>query len=129
MSKEEIAIAPLDDEELLDLESLIRDGIDNRTSISVDLPDGRTGAALIRPLSAQENNQCTNEYMKNKRSIDLSICVKGMLTPQEKPFPQELIEKLPAGVVTDIANEIRRISGIKTDPKEAAKLTKQILGF
>jgi len=117
------------DEEVLDLESLIRDGIDNRTTITVELPDGRTGSALIRPLTAQENNQCVTAFMKSKKSVDISMCEKALLTSNEEPFSIELITKLPAGTVSEIAGEIRQISGIKTDKEAEAKLTKQIFDF
>jgi len=128
MAKEEIGKETLDDE-LLDLESLIRDGIDNRTPIAVELPDGRMGSALIRPLSAQEWNTCVNMYIKTKRSLELSIVEKGLLTAEEKPFPKELIGILPSGTVTQIFLEVQKISGVKRNKEEEKELTKQIFDF
>ena len=37
-----------------DLEALIREGIDNRTSIIVEFPDGRKAEVLIKPVSIEE---------------------------------------------------------------------------
>jgi len=128
MTKGELGKENLDNE-ILDLESLIRDGIDNRTPITVELPDGRMGSAIIRPLSSQEWNTCVNMYLKTKRSLELGIVEKGLLDTNEEPFPKELIGILPSGTVTDIFLEIQKISGVKRNKEEEKELTKQIFDF
>lgn len=116
-------------QEELDLESLILDGKDYKKHITVEFPDGRKGAAIIRPLTVNEWGTCTNKYLKLKGSMESYVCEKGLLTLKEKPFPKELIQKMPAGVIREIFQEIQKISGIKRNKEEEAEFTRQLLDF
>lgn len=116
-------------EETLDLESLIRDGADYRKTIIIELPNGSKGACTIRPLTSNEWNQCTNKYLKLKGSMELYVCEKGLLNKKGEPFPKELLEIFPAGVIQEIFKEIQSISGIKRNNEEEQELTRQLLDF
>lgn len=116
-------------EETLDLESLISDGADYRKTIIIELPNGSKGACTIRPLTSNEWNQCTNKYLKLKGSMELYVCEKGLLNKKGEPFPKELLEIFPAGVIQEIFKEIQSISGIKRNKEEEQELTRQLLDF
>ena len=116
-------------EETLDLESLIRDGADYRKTIIIELPNGSKGACTIRPLTSNEWNQCTNKYLKLKGNMELYVCEKGLLNKKGEPFPKELLEIFPAGVIQEIFKEIQSISGIKRNKEEEQELTRQLLDF
>ena len=118
-------------EENLSLETLIRDGVDARQTISVELPDGRKGGAIIRPLSVSEWSNCSQKVlaMKGKSSMELNVCSKGLLTLKEEPFPVELLTKLPAGTVQEIFHKIREISGVKRDKEEEMELATKMLNL
>lgn len=115
--------------EELDLESLIRDGINTKVPIIVTLPDGRKGKALIRPLTSTEWSNCVKKFLKFKEGLEFEICKKGLLTTNEEPFPKEALEQLPAGTVIEIFMEIKKITGIQDDKEAEEKFTKQIFDF
>ena len=113
----------------MDLVNLIRDGVNAKRAITVTLPDGREGNAMIRPLSMSEWDSCTSKFMKLRGSMELYVCEKGLLTTDEEPFPSDLIKLLPAGTVQEIYTEIREISGIKSNKEEEKELTRELLNL
>ena len=42
------------DEDFFDLETLITEGVDSRVPITIEFPDGKKAAAMIRPISTAE---------------------------------------------------------------------------
>ena len=107
---QEKELIALSDDEVFDLESLITDGTDAKVPITIKFPtrDGRTvkAAAMIRPLNSVEWNNSTrlNRSKSEKTTNEIELLKKALYTKDGKPFPKDLIEKIPAGVVLEIVN-------------------------
>ena len=122
------------DDEIYDLESLILDGTDTRVPVIITYPkeDGTLvkASAKIRPVTNAEWNYAIKAGMKNdKFSSELEVVTNCLYTKDEKPFPRKLISSLPSGVVTELANEIVRISGINVKQEDGLKMAKELMGF
>lgn len=115
--------------ELNTIESLIIAGTDHIIPITISYM-GKKFSVNIRPLNAVEYNTIQNNYVKNKTSPELAICVKGMLKADESHFTREELLNLPGGVVTAIANEINAISGQTAGPDiDQNQIVRDIMGF
>ena len=121
------------DAELFDLESLITDGKDAKIPIEITFPkpDG-TGevkaTAMIRPLTNIEVNRLgLNKNIDT--TYELELLRTGLYTSKGEQFPDELINKIPSGVVNELAKEISRVSGIQINNEENMKLAKEMMGF
>lgn len=134
LQAEEIASLE-NDEEILDLESLILDGEAAHVPIIIEYPKGDRkvkAAAMIKPVtSAEFTNSARLSMGKNKvmTNMSLELCKRGLLTKNGDKFPVEAIEKLPAGVVENIAKKIADISGVSQDEEEIKKMFKELVGF
>ena len=124
------------DTELFDLESLITDGKDAKIPIEITFPkpDG-TGevkaTAMIRPLTNIEVNNATRLGLNKNidTTYELELLRTGLYTSKGEQFPDELINKIPSGVVNELAKEISRVSGIQINNEENMKLAKEMMGF
>ena len=124
------------EEELFDLESLITDGKDAKIPIEITFPkpDG-TGevkaTAMIRPLTNIEVNNATRLGLNKNidTTYELELLKTGLYTSKGEPFPDELINKIPSGVVNELAREISRVSGIQINNEENMRLAKEMMGF
>ena len=121
------------DDEIFDLESLITDGADARFPITIQFPKGDEhvqAAAMIRPLTSVELNNITRKARGNQVSnFGVELLKLALYTKDGKEFPVELLDKIPAGVVTELCNHIYKISGITIDKDENLKLARQMMGF
>jgi hypothetical protein len=122
----------LSDEEVFDLEALITDGANAKIPITITYPkDGKTvkAAAMIRPLTNVEWNNCVRLQRKpgDKTSNEVELVKKALYTKTGEPFPPQLVDKLPNGVVMELVKQISIISGVDYD--EQIRLTAQMLGF
>ena len=127
----------LNNEDVFDLESLITDGADARVPVRISFPkyekDGtmRTvqAGALIRPLTNIEWNNAIkrnrNDYT-NKTTDEIELLKKALYNTNEEQMPAEIVELIPAGVVSELVKEVARISGI--DIEENLRLAKK-MGF
>ena len=124
-----------EDEEIFDLESLITSGADNKIPIIISYPmeDGRKAkaAAMIRPVTAIEwNNALRKGFNQNSLSSpDVEILKKGLYNKNGDPFSIEAIESLPAGVVSELARMIAKVSGVEFNKSDAEKVMKDMMGF
>jgi len=123
-------------EEIIDdvqnLESLITEGINAKIPLQVKLPNGTKGNVLIAPITNGVFNRLVKQSRQNNRSLDLLVAEKGTFTLNEEKFPNDKLEMLPAGVVSDIAREIGKISGItkkEDEDKDKDKMMDKLLGF
>lgn len=117
------------DTEVLDLESLITDGVNAKVPVEITYK-GKTYGAILKPLTNPEWNNATRIGLGNtKSSSELELLKRGLYTKNDKKFPAEIIEKLPAGVVMELAKELARISGISINVEDNVKLAKEMLGF
>ena len=120
-----------ENEEIFDLETLITDGADARIPITVEYPrkDGKIvkAAAMVRPLTTVEWNNATRFNKNNNNDVEL---VKiGLYTKKGEPFPPELVEKLPAGLIMKILEKIAEVSGVDLYDKRNLKLAKDMMDF
>ena len=107
-------------EEYYDIESLITDGIDARIPITIDFPDGKKAKALIKPILAEDLKIIsfnTNEPFELMTGI-LKI---SLFNSNGEQLPDNLIDRLPAGLPAKIVEQIFKISGIETNPEDADK--------
>ena len=117
------------DTEVLDLESLITDGVNAKVPVEITYK-GKNYGAILKPLTNPEWNNATRIGLGNtKSSSELELLKRGLYTKNDKKFPAEIIEKLPAGVVMELAKELARISGISINVEDNVKLAKEMLGF
>ena len=111
-----------------DIEQLITTGIDHEIPIKVSY-QGTEFSVLIHPLSNSTINTINNLYLKNKESVELNLCLKGMVKKDGGSFKKDELLRLPSGVVTSIATEISVISGIGQTDADQNEIIKQIMGF
>ena len=122
------------DEEIFDLESLVTDGADARIPITVEYPrkDGSmaSAGAMIRPLTNVEWNNATRLSRKGTGTTNEVELVKiGLYTKKGEQFPPELVEKLPAGLILKLVEELARVSGIDLYNKRNLKIAKTLMDF
>ena len=133
INKQEEELASLQNEqELVNLETLITEGSDLRIPIVFDYPTQnglKKVSAIIRPLTVAEWEEATNYVMHHKKEFTLKILEKGLLNNDGEPIPIELLRKMPIGVVNEIYRRISDVSGVKEDKEEQFKLTKELMGF
>ena len=137
MSKKDLQAEELiklsEEEEIFNLESLITDGADARVPIEIKFPT-KTGtkraAAMIRPLTNVEWNNAIRIARKNFTTTnEIELLKIALYTKDGEPFPKELVEKIPNGVVIKLVQILSEISGIEIT-EENMKMAKEMLkGF
>ena len=131
--KAEELIKLSEEEEIFNLESLITDGADARVPIEIKFPT-KTGtkraAAMIRPLTNVEWNNAIRIARKNFTTTnEIELLKIALYTKEGEPFPKELVEKIPNGVVIKLVQILSEISGIEIT-EENMKMAKEMLkGF
>ena len=131
--KAEELIKLSEEEEIFNLESLITDGADARVPIEIKFPT-KTGtkraAAMIRPLTNVEWNNAIRIARKNFTTTnEIELLKIALYTKDGEPFPKELVEKIPNGVVIKLVQTLSEISGIEIT-EENMKMAKEMLkGF
>lgn len=131
--KAEELIKLSEEEEVFNLESLITDGADARIPIEIDFPTKngkKKAAAMIRPLTNVEWNNALRIARKNFTTTnEIELLKMALYTKEGEPFPKELVEKLPNGVVMKLVQTLGEISGIEVT-EENMKMAKEMLaGF
>ena len=122
------------DEELeildFDLETLTLEGKDaviERTIEFYDIRDNKKKKMRInvRPLTKKEKTEIERRLGKKNSKLNLEelLCEKGLLDKDGMRYDINQIRKLPSGVVANIAQEIRYISGEFTDRFEDKAIT------
>lgn len=118
------------DEELFELEELITAGKDSRIPITFTYPNtDKKVKAMIRPLTSNEWNQCSMKVLKFKTSFQLEVVSIGLLNSNGKKIPSDLIELMPQGAISEIYDEIARISGVSKNNDEELELATKMMGF
>lgn len=119
--------------ELIDLEDLLLAGSKAVRTIIIDYPTEngmQELGAKIRPLTSVEWNNAMQTGMKRKDSNPaVEIVKKGLLTKNEEPFPNKLVENMVSGAIDEIFKAIAEISGVKLDPEEQKQMAKELMGF
>ena len=117
------------DYELFDLESLITDGVNAKVPVEIQY-NGKTFGAILKPLTNYEwNNALRKGSRNNKTTSEIELLKLGLFTKDDKEFSPDLVEKLPAGVITELSKELARISGIHIDSEQNIRIVKEMMGF
>lgn len=125
------------EDDVLGLEQLIVDGADARVPLEIEFPVYKNGKqekkkylVIIKPLRSSELNNATQIGLKNSYTdVNTEIVKLGLITKDGEPYPEEVVEKLPAGVINKLTEHICEISGLNTDKEANAKLIKEMMGF
>lgn len=116
-----------------DLESLIVDGVEAKIPIVIEFPrNGQTvkASAMIRPLTNYEWNNATRLSRAGETTTnEVELVKQALYTKDGKEFPEELVEKIPAGVIVELVKEIAKVSGINLTSKENLEMARQMMGF
>lgn len=130
LQQEEIEKLKKDDFELYELEQLITEGAEAKIPFEFIYPntDKKVGV-LLKPLPTDEYMKCINRGKKENRTYLIEILKVGLFTLDEEPFPPKLLNKLPAGVVSALVNEINRISGVEIAQEYSDEFMEQLMGF
>ena len=119
--------------EIFELDQIITEGVNAKIPFTFIYPntDKKVGV-LIRPLSTNKYQKAILKSKKLKTNFLVELAKLGVYKMDESKFPEELITKLPAGIVTMITNEINRISGVELvdESGEAQQqLFEDLMGF
>ena len=125
------------DLEMFDLENLITDGANARIPLEVNFPVYKDGkmttkkyGVIIRPITSAELNNATKIGIKDNNSdVNTEVVKKGLLTKNNENYPAEIVEKLPVGVINELATKICEVSGIQQTDQDNSKLIKEMMGF
>ena len=125
------------DLEMFELENLITDGADARIPLEVNFPVYKDGkmtykkyGVIIRPITSAELNNATKIGLKDNNSdVNTEVVKKGLLTKNNENYPAEIVEKLPVGVINELATKICEVSGIQQTDQDNSKLIKEMMGF
>ena len=60
----------------------------------------------------------------NTEIVKLGLCKKN-----GEPYPEDIVEKLPAGVINKLTEKICEVSGIQQDKEKNAELIREMMGF
>jgi len=115
--------------DFLDLESLIIDGDKSRVPVTIQYGDESYGV-FIRPLTSSEWKTATMIGLKDPTTTsEIELCKLGLYNKSGDRYPDNVIENLPGGIVTEIAKQIAEVSGITVNEKDNAKIVKEMMGF
>jgi hypothetical protein len=126
-----------EEDEVFDLERLIVDGADARIPVEVEFPIYKDGeltykkyGVMIKPLKSAELSNATQIGLKDKSSdVNTEIVKLGLCKKTGELYPEDFIEKLPAGVVNKLCEKICEVSGIRQDKERNDELIREMMGF
>lgn len=131
MVKEESkSIESFDDIEELDLEALIVEGKEAVIDDVVEIYDIKTKSVQkrrihIRPIPHDEWSKAVRKTGKNsKKDLEQIICSQSWLNKDGMPYELSKIKGSPKGLVTQVYEKIKIVSGQLTDPFEEKYLDK-----
>ena len=126
-----------DNDETFDLERLILDGAEARIPVEVEFPVYKDGkleykkyGVMIRPLKSSEMSNATQKGLRDIDSdVNTEIVKRGLCRKTGEQFPEDIVEKLPAGVINKLTEKICEVSGIKQDKERNEELIREMMGF
>jgi|GEM_PF-3625860 len=131
MSKEESkGIESFEDIDDLDLEALIVEGKEAIIEDVIEIYNIKTKSVekrriYLRPIPHDEWSKAVRSTGKNsKKDLEEIVCAKSWLDKDGMPYEISKIKKAPKGVVTQVYEKIKLISGQLTDPFEEKYLNK-----
>ena len=100
--------------EILELDQVITEGVDAKIPFTFIYPNTtKKVGVLVRPLSTNEYQKAILVSKRLKTNFLIELAKLGTYKMDESKFPEDLLEDLPAGIITRITNEINRISGVE----------------
>lgn len=131
MAKEETnGIESFDDIDDFNLEALIVEGKDTVIEDEIELYNPQTKKirrmrVYMRPISHSEWSKAVRSTGKNsKKDLEEMICAKSWVDQEGMPIEISKIKAMQKGVVTQVYEKIKIISGQLTDPFEEKYLEK-----
>lgn len=121
------------EDEIFELDQIITEGTNAKIPFTFIYPNTtKKVGVLVRPLSTNEYQNAILTSKRLKTNFLLELARLGVSKMDETKFPDEILEDLPAGVITRITNEINRISGVDlVDGSEEVQqqLIDELMGF
>lgn len=131
MVKEESkGIENFDDIDDLDLEALIVEGKEAIIEDTIEIYNLKTKSVekrriYLRPIPHVEWSQAIRSTGKNsQKDLEEIVCAKSWLDKDGMPYPISKIKEAPKGIVTQVYEKIKLISGQLNDPFEEKYLNK-----
>lgn len=128
--EESKGIEDLGDVDDLDLEALIVEGSEAIIEDVIEIYNPKTKSVekrriYMRPIPHDEWSKAVRATGKNsKKDLEQIVCAKCWLRSDGMPYEVTTIKKAPKGVVTQVYEKIKVISGQLKDPFEEKYLDK-----
>ena len=101
------------EDEIFELDQIITEGTNAKIPFTFVYPNTtKKVGVMVRPLSTNEYQKAVLTSKRLKTNFLLELARLGVYKMDESKIPEEILESLPAGVITKITNEINRISGV-----------------
>ena len=120
------------EDEIFELDQLISEGIDAKIPFTIIYPNTtKKVGVLVRPLSTNEYQNAILKSKRLKTNFLIELARLGVYKMDESKFPDEILDELPAGVITRITNEINRISGVELvdGSEDVQQIFDDLMGF
>ena len=101
------------EDEIFELDQIITEGTNAKIPFTFIYPNTtKKVGVLVRPLSTNEYQNAILTSKRLKTNFLLELARLGVSKMDVSKFADDILEDLPAGVITKITNEINRISGV-----------------
>ena len=97
---------------IVTLEQAITEGKDALIPFEFEYPNSDLIVEVkIKPLTTEESQDAGQLAKTSGLPVDIELLKKAVLNPDGTPIPQEILEPLPAGVVTKLILKVSEVSG------------------
>lgn len=111
------------------LEQAITEGKDALIPFEFEYPNSNLIVEVkIKPLTTEESQDAGQLAKMSGIPVDIELLKNAVLNPDGTPIPQEILEPLPAGVVTKLILKVSEVSGFDFDPS-AVNTRESLQGF
>ena len=111
------------------LEQAITEGKDALIPFEFEYPNSNLIVEVkIKPLTTEESQDAGQLAKMSGIPVDIELLKKAVLNPDGTPIPQEILEPLPAGVVTKLILKVSEVSGFDFNPS-AVNNMESLQGF
>ena len=130
MAKNNNSLELNQDEKIIRLGEAIKKGNEGLIPYEFIYPDtdNKVGVKL-RPITNIELKEALQNFKANGTTLDIETLKIALFDIDDTLIPEEVINELPAGVVSELSLEIGRISGIKTNKTTEKEIINDLMGF
>lgn len=97
---------------IVTLEQAITEGKDALIPFEFEYPNSDLIVEVkIKPLTTEESQDAGQLAKTSGLPVDIELLKKSVFNPDGTPIPQEILEPLPAGVVTKLILKVSEVSG------------------